>query len=280
MKVEFVTITPAIAEKMLAQSTNKNRPLNELACKRFARDMSDGKWKMNGESIVVDDNGNVVDGQHRLKAVIVSQTKQVFAIVRGVSPNVFDTIDSGKARSKGDILAIAGYRNYVLLAATLVGIEGYKRDNYPKESGRPRMHPEDRLARRVDILDLAKKYPEAAISASWIKPRAKHNPLLRPPSFAATIHYILGEIDKEKRDNFFDTIYQRSYSINRGDPIRRLARYYDDISESAKMRVDARLRVERWETAFRNYCKTNASDRKQAITKPQSSDSVRWTLAR
>lgn len=258
MKVELITISPAIASKMLAQSTNKNRPLNELACKRFARDMSEGKWKINGESIVVDDNGNVIDGQHRLKAVLLSQTKQVFAIVRGVSPDVFDTIDSGKTRSKGDILAIAGYQNYVLLAATLVGIEGYKRDNYPKESGRPRMHPQDRLLRRVDILELARKYPEAAHSVSWIKPRAKRNPLLRPPSFASTMHYILGETDKDARDSFFETIYQRSYTTGRNDPIRKLSRFYDDVSESAKMRVDARLRVSRWETAFRNHCKTSS----------------------
>ena len=46
--------------------------------------MRNGLWELNGAAIVIDEFGNLIDGQHRLSAVVESGTTQQFVVVRNV----------------------------------------------------------------------------------------------------------------------------------------------------------------------------------------------------
>ena len=109
-------ITPEIAEELLKKNP-KNRPLKEDATRRYRREMERGKWQFNGESIKVCEDGSLMDGQHRLKAIIEFGAPQELVVVRNLQRKAFSTIDIGKKRSVQDMLAINGYQYYTQLSS-------------------------------------------------------------------------------------------------------------------------------------------------------------------
>ena len=115
MESIVITLTPEIAKRYLSKN-KKNRSMSSKV-HLYAEDMKAGRWKENGESIIIDKNGVVKDGQHRLSATIISQHEWMVPIVTGVEPSVMDTIDTGKNRSLSDILKLENVIRPVLSAA-------------------------------------------------------------------------------------------------------------------------------------------------------------------
>jgi len=115
-KVE--TITPEIAKEYLKYNTF-NRSLANKSVDVLADQMSRGQWQMNGQAIIFADNGKLLDGQHRLYAIIQSGTSIETVVTRGISEEAFKTIDLTRGRSAGDIFTIAGVKNAKAIAAGL-----------------------------------------------------------------------------------------------------------------------------------------------------------------
>jgi len=104
------TITPAIAEAYL-QHSPKNRPFNLAWAKYLAEQIKRGNWKLNGESICFDENGNLTQGQHRLHAVIMAGVPIMSLVVRNPEEGSFATYDQGKKRTPGEVFAICDIMN-------------------------------------------------------------------------------------------------------------------------------------------------------------------------
>lgn len=68
-KVE--TITPDMAREYL-KSNSMNRPLNDRTVNLYAQEMRTGNWKLNGEAICFGKNGALLNGLHRLYAIVKS----------------------------------------------------------------------------------------------------------------------------------------------------------------------------------------------------------------
>jgi hypothetical protein len=94
-----------------------NRRLAPAAWLRYARDMSNGDWLSDGAAIRFDQNGRLVDGQHRMLAIIESGTTHEFVIIGNVPPEAQLVMDSGRARRVGDQLAILGITQSNLVGA-------------------------------------------------------------------------------------------------------------------------------------------------------------------
>lgn len=73
--------------------------------------MKDGKWRLNGEPIIVDDQGCCVNGYHRLSACIEAGVPFRTLLVTGVPHETWTTVDTGKVRSAGDVFQIDGIKN-------------------------------------------------------------------------------------------------------------------------------------------------------------------------
>lgn len=86
MQVE--RISPATAKEYLKANKNNYRKLNRSVVNRYAEDMKVGRWELNGEPIVFDEEGTLKNGQHRLAAIIVAGVTVDIAVVRGVGKNV------------------------------------------------------------------------------------------------------------------------------------------------------------------------------------------------
>lgn len=109
------TITPELAAEYL-QANRKNRPLSTRVAREYAAAIRRGEWMMNAEAIKFDTDGNLQDGQHRLQGVIFAEQAIETLVARGLDPEAFKTIDTGKLRNPGDILALRGIRHPMAIA--------------------------------------------------------------------------------------------------------------------------------------------------------------------
>lgn len=107
VSVEIAHVTPELARKMLEKNT-KNRPLNQRHAERFRDAISAGEWWMNGEAIIFSADGTLLNGQHRLWAVVAAGTGIDVMIVRGIDPDAFKTIDGVRSRRAGEVLSMSG----------------------------------------------------------------------------------------------------------------------------------------------------------------------------
>ena len=106
-KVE--TITPEIAKTMLGENVN-NRRISRDNVNLFAREIRNGEWRFNGEAIKFGKDGRLLDGQHRLLAVIAADKPLTTLVIRGLEDETQQTMDSGKTRTLGDVLTCAEKR--------------------------------------------------------------------------------------------------------------------------------------------------------------------------
>lgn len=119
LATEMVRVTPKLAEELLGQNVELNRRLNRTLVDRYATDMRNGDWNEdNGETLKLSRDGTLLDGQHRLSAVIESGRTMRFLLVRNVDTEALATVDTGKSRSFADVLHMAGQADARRVAAT------------------------------------------------------------------------------------------------------------------------------------------------------------------
>jgi hypothetical protein len=124
-------ITPVKAAEMLAANTS-NRPLSRSTVRAFAEAMRRGDWLVTHQGIAFDTRGVLVDGQHRLAAVVEADVAVEMAVFTDVEPDTFDVLDTGKRRNAADVLAIEGEKSSTLLAAMVRTVWQY--ENRPDAS--------------------------------------------------------------------------------------------------------------------------------------------------
>ncbi len=110
------TIDPKTAATILA-ANDHNRGMREGLVLSISRDIAEGRWFLNGESIKLTADGKLIDGQHRLAAVVMADKPITTVVVRGLEMSVQDTIDTGAKRTFSDILALRGQHYYTQLAS-------------------------------------------------------------------------------------------------------------------------------------------------------------------
>lgn len=127
------SITPEVATKIL-ETVDVNRKVNSATVAKYALDMKNKSWLLTGEPIIISDTGKLLDGQHRLWAIVESGTTQDMLVIHGISDDALWAIGSARARSLGQILQMHGYPNSLRLAAAarcMMILEGQQRTVKP-----------------------------------------------------------------------------------------------------------------------------------------------------
>jgi hypothetical protein len=106
--VELMLVTPDTAAKWLAQNADNNRAVKQSQVKLYASYMRKGEWNADNCAITFDAEGNLIDGQHRLQAVVKSGQAQEFIVGRNWPTNSMLTLDMGKGRTFTDRMVVAG----------------------------------------------------------------------------------------------------------------------------------------------------------------------------
>lgn len=126
---ELVQMSPEWAQKLLDSNEN-NRHMRAAQVQAHMDNIQKGRWKVTHQGIGVDVNGKLVDGQHRLRAIVLSgQTVPIF-LTEGLDPEVMDVIDTGARRTPGDVFTIHKVPNAPLAAATSRVVMQYRVDHW------------------------------------------------------------------------------------------------------------------------------------------------------
>ncbi len=130
--VSIREITPANAAKILDSKNTSNRNISKGKVAEYVNAMKNGEWLFNGDSIRISSDGILLDGQHRLTALAKSGINQHFVIIENMQKEVGLTIDVGKVRSGGDVLAMEAGVGLNAAAAISGGIKIFHKHNTGK----------------------------------------------------------------------------------------------------------------------------------------------------
>lgn len=129
LRSQWIDVTPAIAEKWL-NNNFRNRPLREDTVKAYARDMINGVWVPTHQGIAFNDRDELIDGQHRLRAIVLSGCTARMMVTFGLPSQIdgkemttMDAVDRGATRSVADQLTIQhGFKNGSITASICAAI--------------------------------------------------------------------------------------------------------------------------------------------------------------
>lgn len=125
METYTKNITPLLAKELLNRTTTLNRNVKRDMVRHYAKLMLKGQFHETHQGIALDHKNNVIDGQHRLHAVIkAGETNPGIAVplrvTTGCDPKSFQFIDSGAIRTHGDVLQADGCTSYGHTIAALL----------------------------------------------------------------------------------------------------------------------------------------------------------------
>lgn len=239
-------ITPALAKEWLQQQATyeketgatRQRVLTVSRVDLYAREMSEGRWLLNGEPIQF--NGRrLLNGQHRLNAIAKSGVTVQVLVVRGVPEEAFNTIDQGRPRSTSDLLRVAGlpYRSEIAGGARLVLVY----DRYRTMHITP-----DRSPSHNEIVTFVSENTAAWIQAGHdVKvPRG----FVLPTNVASALHFLTRERYPTQRDTFMSDI-RHGINLRVDQPVRLLReRLIANQQSRAKLpsHIVAALTVKAW----------------------------------
>jgi len=213
IKTEIATITAEKATELLAANTG-NRKVSESNVAAIKASLLRGEWQVNGEAIKIAEDGKILDGQHRLLACVETGIAFRTLIVYNVPAEAQPTMDTGKARTLADVLALAGYPNASALAATTLAVlraETYSLkaaiqagSKYPitRNQGLERVNAEPVLQ---EVAMYGKKFARLGLAGR----------------IASLMFYTLSKIDAEDAQHFFEKL-RTGDSLERGNPILTL----------------------------------------------------------
>ena len=206
MKLNTRKITPALAKKLLEKNTS-NRPLSPGHVDTLAAAMTRGEWQLTGESIKISSENVLLDGQHRLHAVVKSGVTIDMVVVENLPPETFHVIDTGaKVRGAADILAIAGEKDAKTLAAAAYIIGNWEND--------PDLSKRAVRFTIPQIEEIIKRHPDLRIYANV---NSKLSRILTP-SFACAFGYLFSFVDKKTSEMFMDRL-ATGVGLEAGNPV-------------------------------------------------------------
>lgn len=238
MKTEVLKINAEKAKELL-KSNYDNRAETKSHVKFLAIQMLEGKWKFTADPIKISKTGRILDGQHRLMAVIESDTEQDFLFCYDLDNEVFDVLDTGKNRSAANVLSIKGFDNYVAVASLAKMIIRYSVGSYSgiitgmgNISGR-------KAVTNQDILKFAQ--------SNDLMPYVKHGYALNTKCKLLTgtayafFYYLFTNIDEEAANVFFERLVSGVHLTHK-DPILYLRnKLIDDMGANNKMNARSKM---------------------------------------
>lgn len=253
MKSQVIRIDKARAELFLSCNTN-NRKVNDGRVKMYAEDMRRGNWIANGEPIQFDTTGRMINGQHRLLALIMADYEDEFLVVTGVDPAAMLNLDGALTRTVGqnwtlihnicqdDAKAISTLCKYAItydkgLSISLGGGNPLRTnaevDKYLKNN-------------MQDILD----------SVAFVKSNVTSRTAILPKSDLSFLHYIFKKVDPFVADDFMTKMIKGT-GLTDQDPIWMLRQIIDKSKKDRKQRLTPSEIIYTAIKAFNRYIRGN-----------------------
>lgn len=225
-RVEMVT--PERAEQLLALNTI-NRGISGSVVDKYARDMRDGRWRLNGQTIKLTTSGQLLDGQHRLEAVKKARRAFPAIVVEGVPESCLASLDIGHKRSLGEILRDRGEVNTASLASALRWLWMLKHEVILAANTSPT---------NGEMLELLELHPD-------IRNGRRYAASLRDfmgSGITAALHFVFSEKNADQADAFFERLVD-GVELASTSPIYQLRERLIKIRASHRIRTAEAERV-------------------------------------
>lgn len=210
--IEIVEISPELAHELLGYNTH-NRRARARVVSAYAADMRAGAWQWNGESIKFAQDGTLLDGQHRLLAIIEADITVTMLVVRGLPNETQDTVDGGAKRKFSDVLQLRGETHYTTLAALARRVALWEAG---VRKGGSNVAPTN-----AQLLQIIEKHPELR-QASQVGDHVASRCGL-PGSICSFGYWLFSQLDDADAVFFFDRLHD-GQNLQKGDPIYELRR--------------------------------------------------------
>lgn len=221
-KLEWVAITPAVAEKWLrANKSNRGLRIRQFTAQK--RDMMAGNWAINGETIKlsrplrkgeVDDlpQGFILflDGQHRLEACVESGQPFVTALAYGLAPESRNTMDTGVSRTMNDVLKMKNENHAPVAASVLRRIWMWTQGDY-KFSGTIR-------PTHAELLELLESDRDGFLRAAEKGYHTRYGFRDVAPAVVGTAYYLCAKVSPSEAPEFFERLRDGA-ELKAGSPI-------------------------------------------------------------
>lgn len=186
---QVMRITPQMAGE-LVKNRLPNRPVSKARVRTLIEDMRAGRWKLNAESIILDHDGRLLDGQHRLFACLESGITITALVAIGVAPDAAMSIDQGARKNGADMLAMAAIPQAQPLSAAAKWLWRYSHE---------RMRQATVQLRNAEMPAFVQDHPGLEVSLEW----GKAVRALLPQSCATMLHYLMSKKESELAKQYF-----------------------------------------------------------------------------
>lgn len=126
MQINLEMVGPERASELLARNT-KNRKLNERTVRILVDQLQKGLWKETHQGIAIAESGELLDGQHRLTAVVRAGVTIPLWVATGMPDSCADVLDTGRKRNPADAFSIHGIVDPSLCSAGARVYDNYRR---------------------------------------------------------------------------------------------------------------------------------------------------------
>lgn len=238
MKIETIKVTPKLAAKWLESNMENNRHLRQSYVSQLAGDMKEGRWKETGEAIKFNPMKQLIDGQHRLSAIVMSGCTIELVVCWDVPSDAILAIDTGRSRSASDVLTIKGGCQYPKHTPTLI------RRIAAWESGSESAHLTKRRGMSIpEIVSAIELNPglEGHIKASIRLYATSVNAATLTQGEWAFAHWLLTQTDAAAAEEFLTNLAE--LTCPKESPIRVLFNRLTTLSLPTKLKINYLIRA-------------------------------------
>lgn len=229
-------IDPVAAKELLVGNTH-NRGLRWRVVDTYAEDMRAGAWQENGESIKIAADGTVIDGQHRLHAIVDSCTKQRVLVIRNLPMETQNVVDTGAKRTFSDVLKLRGETNYTTVASITRRVDLWQRGMRTTKG--------NFVASNTQLLATLDAHPDIRLSAEVATSVRSHVPIAA--SVLGITHWLFSHLPTRDSEDlaqlgddvnvFFDRLSDGA-DLSANHPVYVLRRTATDSANSARSQVN------------------------------------------
>lgn len=188
-EVSKMLVTPSQAQHWLTNNSRKNRDIKHATVRRYSEEMRQKNWIETTDTIKFDTQGYLIDGQHRLMAIVQSGVTLPFYIATHLPEKTIEYLDLNAPRTVKDIARVQGkayHRDHFVCAKNMLSFSKINTRNISEHA---------LIAFVDDYIDV--------ITFAIKRYETKVNPSMRSGQVNGTVGraYLWGA-DKERLDEF------------------------------------------------------------------------------
>lgn len=210
-------ITPAMADEMLTYN-DRNRPVSQARVKNYADQIARGAWHYTRVPIIF--SKRLIDGQHRLHAVVLAGKAIDADVAFGAPDNSFYFIDVGHTRTAGDIFAINGVENATMAAAATRFLMAYAAGTTSGDHASGGNGAKPSLEQVYQAYLSFEDLQESLKAGRWFA-----QDRLPCPSIAAAAHYLCAQKSRKAADEYFEMVASGVGLTSRREPAYKVRQF-------------------------------------------------------